>query len=191
MIADGATRAIDLAAVNGHGFVNNASVGLYPLMVRHRQAGARHGWPKWLATIPAAWAALRRLPRHRLHLRSDDGDRTLRTPLLFVGNNRYALERGRIGTRLALDDGTLCVFAVAAQTRSGLLWFALRALLGRSDPARDFAAIGACAGLLVLSRARFVDIALDGEVHRLRPPLGFTVAPRAIRLCVPLSGPEN
>ncbi len=186
VIAAGATRMIDLATVNGRGFVNNASVGVYPLMVRHRDAVARSGLPKWLATIPAAWATLRRLPHHRIHLETADAiDRGLRTPLLFVGNNRYTLERGRIGQRAALHDGTLSVFVVDAQSRRGLLLLAARILLGRADPERDFGAVGEWRALTVRSHARRIDVAIDGEVHRLATPLLFAVAPGALRICVP------
>ena len=186
VIVAGHVRAIDLATVNGQGFVNNASVGLYPLMVRHRDAGWAQRLPKWLATVPAAWAALARLPRHRMHLqRGQQGDRMVRTSLLFVGNNRYLLERGRLGQRTALDDGLLSVFAVAADTRLSLVGFALRAMIGRIRPDRDFTLSGDHARLIVRSRARTIDIALDGEVRRIPTPLRFAIAPHAIRVCVP------
>lgn len=56
--ATGNAIAIDVAEVNGHVFVNNASIGLYPLMVRAREGlQDGKGWPKWLSTIPAAYAA--------------------------------------------------------------------------------------------------------------------------------------
>jgi diacylglycerol kinase family enzyme len=142
-VAAGVTRRIDLGTVNDAVFVNNASAGLYPLLVRWRDVErGRRGLPKWLATVPAAWATLRRLPHHRLRLASGAGVRQVVTPLLFVGNNRYILERGRLGQREALDDGLLSVFAVGAQSRLGMIWLAVRTLLGFSDPARDFAALG-------------------------------------------------
>lgn len=191
LIAAGTTRAIDLATVNGHGFVNNASVGLYPLMVRHRDAVARGRLPKWAATVPAAWAALRRLSHHRMYVEAGGtSGRDLRTPLLLVGNNRYTLERGHIGERPSLQDGMLSVFAVAAHSRAGLLWFGLRALFGRSDPERDFALLGEFTSLVARSRAERIDVALDGEVHRLAPPLRFTVLPAAVRVCVAADRPK-
>lgn len=180
------TRRIDAATVDEQIFVNNASVGFYPLLIRWREAERRqHGLPKWLATIPASWAALRRLRHHRMHLRVRDGEREIRTPILFVGNNRYVLERGQLGQRAALDDGTLSVFAVAARSPPGLIWFAMRAMLGFIDPERDFVAVGECDRLTVHSRSRGIDIALDGEVRRMDPPLRFAVKPRAIEICVP------
>src|SRR6188508_2124413 len=38
VIASGRTRSIDVAEVNGRTFVNNAAIGLYPLMVIDREA---------------------------------------------------------------------------------------------------------------------------------------------------------
>jgi diacylglycerol kinase family enzyme len=186
VIAASATRQIDLATVNDVGFVNNVSVGVYPLMVRWRDVErSRRGLPKWLATLPAAWATLRRLPHHRLRLVSGGGIRPIVTPLLFVGNNRYILERGRLGERMALDDGLLSVFAVGAHSRLGMIWLALRTMLGFSDPARDFAALGDTPAFTVLSRSSHIDVALDGEVRRMATPLRFALRPRALTVIVP------
>ena len=80
----GQTKAIDLASVNDQVFVNNASVGLYTKLVRARDAQAL---PKWLATIPAAWTVLRGFKVRRLRLEIGGEQRTIETPLLFIGNN--------------------------------------------------------------------------------------------------------
>jgi diacylglycerol kinase family enzyme len=181
----GATARIDLARVNDVIFVNNVSVGFYPLLVRWREAEQRRGFPKWLATLPAGWAALRRLRHHRMYLRTDGAEKRVRTPILFVGNNRYTLDAGQVGRRAALDDGTLSVFAVAARSRLGLLWFALRILLGRADPERDFDALGECRQLRVESRSGLIDLAIDGELVPMPPPLQFEVLPRALEVRVP------
>jgi diacylglycerol kinase family enzyme len=185
-IAGGVVRHIDLAMVNGRGFVNNASVGLYPLMVRWRDARRkRDGLPKWLATFPATWATLRRLPHHRLRISGGDMAEAVVTPLLFVGNNRYTLERGRVGKRVALDDGLLSVFAVSPRSRTGLVWLALRTLLGFADPEEDFAAVGDSAGFTVRSPSATIDVALDGEVSRMPTPLVFSLRARALAVIVP------
>lgn len=175
------SRRIDVATVNGAVFVNNASVGFYPLLVRWRDAESRR-LPKWLATISAGWAALRQLRHHRMHLQVGESGRAVRTPILFVGNNRYVLEPGRIGQRTALDDGVLSVFAVSARSRIGFVWFAVRTFLGLGDPSRDFAALGECDRLTVYSRSRAIDIALDGEVRRMAPPLQFELLPHALKV---------
>ncbi len=120
LAATGGVVAIDVGEVNGRRFVNNASIGVYPFFVGRREGvHERLGWSKRLATIPAAWAALSRLPHHRLLIETPDGQRRLDTSLLFVGNNRYTLEPGEIGTRASLIDGTLSVFAVPAPDTQG------------------------------------------------------------------------
>jgi diacylglycerol kinase family enzyme len=189
LIAKGFRRRIDVARVNGRLFVNNASIGIYPELVRERDARQeRLNLPKSLAAIPAAWAALKRMRHHRLRLHSPQGEREIVTPMLFVGNNHYALEAGQLGKRSALDDGLLSVFAVAARRRRALLGFALRTLAGRADPAEDFAALGDVPQLTVTGRSHHIDVALDGEVEELRMPLKFTIDRRALTVVAPDGG---
>lgn len=185
LIAARPIRRIDLARANGHAFVNNASIGAYPELVEERD---RRDAPKWLATLPATWAVLMRLRHHRLQLTLQGQEQPVLTPLLFVGNNRYALDVGRLGARKALDDGVLSVFAVAAKRRSDLIGFALRTVLGHADPERDFATIGETAELTVDGHPASVPVALDGEVTELALPLHFTVEAKALAVVAPLEG---
>lgn len=189
LAAHGDARTIDLGEVNGQVFVNNASIGLYPAMVRRRDAyRERKGWPKWFASIPAAWQAWAHFRRRRLSLDIGDGPRLLATSILFVGNNRYSLERGEIGCREMLDEGRLSVFAPAAPGRFALLWFALRAATGRADHNADFVAFGEVEALTVHSPgAAEVEVALDGEVRTLAFPLRFRIRPGALRVVAPPS----
>lgn len=190
LFAEPAIRAIDIVSVNGHAFVNNASIGLYPAMVEERDATRdRHGLPKWVAAIPASMTALRRLRHHRLRLRHDGGDVAIATPMLFVGNNRYSLEAGRLGERTALDHGTMSVLAIASRHRLALIGFAFRTLVGRADLTADFAEVADTASMTVEGRSRHVHIALDGEVVRLAMPLCFETLAGGLRVVAPLSGP--
>lgn len=180
------TRRIDLARVNGRVFVNNASVGFYPLLVRERETRQdRHGLPKWLANIPAAREALRRLPQHRLHLELPDGARDVTTPMLFVGNNRYAMDAGNVGQREALDAGVMSLFAVSARSSGALVGVVLRTLIGRADEKRDFAAVGEAQRFTVDDGSSDREIALDGEVVELDMPLEFTIEPGALEVVAP------
>lgn len=186
LIAERPVRAIDLGRVNDATFVNNASVGLYPLMVRRRDSERRRtGLPKWLAALPAAREALRRLPHHRLRLEGGETARDVVTPMLFVGNNRYDLSLGSVGTRTSLSDGVLSVYAVRHRGRAALIGFALRTLLGLADPAQDFAALGEVADLTVGGASTDIDVAIDGEVRRLAMPLRFRNDPGALTVIAP------
>ena len=138
----GATRVIDLAQVGDQVFVNNASVGLYTKLVRVRDA---HALPKALATVPAAWTVLRGFKVRRLELEIDGTRHCIETPLLFIGNNPYNISGEQLGQRDALDTGQLALYAVRPRSALALIGFALRALLGRADPARDFVDVSDCA----------------------------------------------
>lgn len=182
----GQARSIDVGEVNGRTFINNASIGLYSFMVRNREdIRARHGWPKWLAMLPASWAALAQLHHHRLHIDVGLGEDTVITPLLCVGNNRYSLEGGAIGCRDSLSDGKLSIYAVSPASRLGLLWCGVRALLGLVDPMRDFQTLGETQALTVRSSARAIEIALDGEVQWLELPLAFRTRAGSLKVVAP------
>ena len=179
--AGGAVREIDLAQVGEQVFVNNASVGLYTRLVRVRDA---QGLPKWLATIPAAWTVLRGFKVRRLELEIGGKRHCLETPLLFVGNNPYNITGRRLGKREALDTGQLGLYAVRHKSAAALIGFALRALVGRADPARDFAPIDDCAAFTLLGSGP-IDVAHDGEVTRMELPLAFRSQPKALKVKVP------
>lgn len=188
---NGQPAAIDVGEVNGQIFVNNASIGLYPLMVRKREGLQRaKGWPKWLSTLPAAFAVLERLPHHRLRLDWGKGERAIVTPLLFVGNNVYSLDRGEVGKRGTLTDGKLSVYAIARRRRPALIWFALRALVGRAERSLDFETLGECETLTVRSSSGSIEIALDGELRRMDSPLEFRIRPGALTVMTPNVAPQ-
>lgn len=181
----GHARRIDTARVGRRTFINNASIGIYPAMVRSRDRLQERGLPKPVAAIPAAWAALTRAHDLRLMIDTGTGGQRLVTPLLFVGNGEYSIERGSLGCRASLDDGRLGIMAVRHRPRLALAWFALRSLFGASDPSRDFDALTTCASFQVSAAEPEINVALDGEVERMALPLTFTVRPRSLRLVMP------
>lgn len=179
--AVGAERAIDLGEAGNQVFVNNASVGLYTRLVRNRDASSL---PKWLATIPAAWTVLKGLKVRRLEIEMNGTRRCIETPLLFIGNNPYNLTGERLGQRDTLNAGILGLNAVRHKNAADLIGFALRALFGRADPARDFVDIEDCSEF-VLHGSGSIDVAHDGEVTRMQLPLRFRSLPGALRVKVP------
>jgi diacylglycerol kinase family enzyme len=188
LAVNGVARLVDIAQVNEKSFINNASVGLYPFMVQSRDdIRQRRGLPKWLATVPASLAALSRLKHHRLRIGLGGGERTVVTPLLFVGINVYSLERGALGSRESLSGGQMSVYAVARSGRLAFLWFGVRALAGMTNRAKDFAALGGAEQLIVKSAGHSIEVGIDGEIERLNFPLEFRILPKALRVVAPPS----
>jgi diacylglycerol kinase family enzyme len=186
VIAAGHAEAIDVGEVNGRLFVNNSAVGLYPLMVRQREAlRKRLGHSKRLAMLVASVRALRHFSRHRLTIRIAGREQPIETPLLFVGNNLYQTSLLALGRRAGLQDGELCLYAVLARTRLQFIWLALRGLIGRLDQQRDFISLTGVREAEIRSPRAALSISADGETLHLEPPLHYRVRPKALRLLMP------
>jgi len=185
VIAAGHTRAIDVAEVNGRVFVNNSSVGLYPDMVRLREAQQeRTGRGKRLAMLWASFASLRHFRRHRLWISTPGLEAPIRTPLLFVGNNRYQVNLLALGQREELDAGELCLYAIRARSRAHLFWAGIRGIFGRLDQQRDFITAYVTAAEISSDRPALT-LSVDGETVRMETPLRYRVRPKALTLIAP------
>jgi diacylglycerol kinase family enzyme len=185
VIAAGQSRSIDVAEVNGRLFVNNASIGLYPLMVVDREAQRKRlGRSKRLALLVASLRTLVRFHHQRLTLSADGGEEHVDTPLLFVGNNDYRLSLPGAGRRQRLDGGQLCVLVMRKKGAPGFLAAVGRVLLGltRDD---DMVRIDGVSRLTVGSARSSITLALDGETATMTPPLDFRIRAGALKLIVP------
>ena len=184
-VAEGRPRDVDVGEANGHVFVNNSSIGLYPLMVSLRDAWMeKKGMHKWTAMARAALGTLRRFPVLRIALRMPEGGLQVTTPMVFIGNNRYETRLFSLGRRASLDGGELWVYLANDAKRLGFLRLVARGLLGRLEEARDFLGL-AVEEMRVEDRRRILHVAFDGEVCHMTPPLRYRVRPRALRVIVP------
>ena len=183
-LLSGSPLEIDVAEVNGRIFLNNSSLGLYPIIVREREKNERLGSGKWPAFAWAAIAALRRYPFVDVRVTVEGTQLARRTPFVFVGNNHYLMERFDIGTRERLDRGELSLYITNRTGRAGLFLLAIRALFGRLRDDKDFLAMRT-AGVRIDTKSDRARVALDGEFDILQTPLEYRVRPRTLSVIVP------
>jgi diacylglycerol kinase family enzyme len=184
-VTHGSVRTVDVGEVNGRVFVNNASIGLYPRMVKRRDhQRLRFGRGKWPAMFLAALSVFRRYPMVKLRLVFGHESVERTAPFVFVGNNEYRTSLLSLRGRPALDTGKLGVYVGNRTGRFGMLRLALRALFGRLSQAADFELI-TVSEFVVDSGKRRLHVALDGELLRVRTPLYFRTRPAALRVVVP------
>ena len=188
ILISGHPRGVDVGEVNGRIFLNNSSLGLYPTIVREREKQQRLGSGKWPAFVWAAIAAFRRYPFLHVRLIADGKTLDLRTPFVFVGNNKYVMEGFNIGRRERLDQGQLSVNMTNRTGRLGLVRLALRALLGHLREEKDFLAL-LTNELKIETKHKRLRVAFDGEVESREAPLHYRVRSGALRVMVP--GDDN
>ena len=177
-------RALDVGEVNGRIFVNNSSVGLYPRMVWERDAEQRRGRRKWSAFGIALLKTWRNYRLIDARLDVNESPTSVRTPFIFVGNNKYTAEGFRLGGRSRLDEGRLSVFVAPECGRVEILSLPFRAIAGRlrtdAAPFVEFLAETVTVGVT----HRRTSVALDGELVNLPSPLVYRIRPHALSVLV-------
>ena len=174
---------IDVGEVNGRVFLNNASLGIYPLLVIRRPP-----WSGRLGKFLAGAVALVRTAHHfvapRLVLAAEGARTEGVFSAVFIGNNRYAGEDiTEFWRRPVMTEGVLDVHVVPGDlARRAALW--VMSMFGAARvPAlqSEFAA----PELEIRSLRIGLTIALDGETMQLTAPLRFRSRPGALRVVAP------
>ncbi|MEX2273099.1 MAG: diacylglycerol kinase family protein [Vicinamibacterales bacterium] len=184
VLASGHTRLLDVGDVNGHVFINNASIGAYPRMVWERNRAREKGLPRPLAVglaVARTWFDLRSIA---VRLSVDGTDMIRSSPFIFVGNSEYEIEGTSIGRRTTMTDGKLSLYMAPKFDRLDALLLPARVLLKSLERHENFEAMAASV-ITIEPSARRVAMALDGEIRTLDAPLRFTVRQNAVRTILP------
>ena len=184
---------VQVAAVNEHLFLVNASVGLYPDLLEDREVWKnRFGRSQWVAIWAALATLLRAQKRLKLKIELEGGQREVHTLTLFVGNNRLQLEQvGVVETQApdgARDNGRVTAVVLKPIGTFGLLRLLLRGAMGTLGDADDIERFEFERMVVkppLVMRRRRMKLAFDGEVVHMKPPLNFHVMPQPLFLLKP------
>jgi diacylglycerol kinase family enzyme len=201
VLLGGHCTPVQVGLVNDRVFLVNASLGLYPQLLEDREAyKARFGRSRFVALLAGLRSLFHvhrqlrlRVAWQTAHSDQPEAEIDLRTPTLFVGNNRLQLEQIGIAEAPALDRGQLVAIALRPSSSLAMMGLALRGALGQLGAAEEVIS-GAFRRMTVrpgrrLARPR-IKVATDGEVIRLRSPLTFSVAAEPLWLLKPRVGAE-
>ena len=166
-VTSGQAVRVDVADVNGTPFLNTASIGAYPEMVRRRdRLSGRMG--KWLALTVATAQVLRRQSPASLVV----NDRPLSVWIIFIGNCLYTPRGLSPAWRPRLEDGLLDVQYLRADLRFGRTRAVLATLLGISEHSRSYGHFTA-EEVRVVSRSGLKQVAFDGEMGEKASEFSF------------------
>ena len=177
-VISGQAVKVDVADVNGTPFLNTASIGGYPEMVRRRdRLSGRMG--KWMALTVAAAQVLRTGTPVSLVVNGQP----LKVWILFIGNGCYTPRGLAPAWRPRLEDGLLDVQYLRADVRFSRSRAVLGALLGISDRGSANAEFQA-EEVTVVSRSGPEQVAYDGEMGEKSTEFRFTKrAPLTVYCC--------
>lgn len=179
------TRRIDVARVNDRIFINNASIGVYPSFVESRERFRAEGRSRWASLALATADVWRHEGEVAVRLQDDHTRVVARTPFVFVGNNEYHVEGLKLGGRTRLDGGLLyAYYARRVRTRELPKLFA-RSVFGLAPREHGFESRSGTELWIDTPFMRTVDVACDGEVVALEPPLHYRSWPGALSTLVP------
>lgn len=203
LVLDARPMPVQVAAINDRVFLVNASLGVYPELLRDREAyKARFGRSRWVAFMAACATLLRAQRRLRLHIEMGSSVRDVQTLTLFVGNNRLQLQQFGAEPEDTLagtpGDGSMAALMLRPIGTLSMIGLMLHGAMGRLDEAagvEGFEFQHMVVRPTLAPGRREVVVAFDGEVARMRSPIDIRVldkplyllqAPAALRIQGPL-----
>ena len=186
VLLQGVPVPVQVGVVNEQLFLVNASLGLYPEMLKDREAyTARFGRHRLVVLFASATTLLRTYRPLRLRIACEGTVREITTLTLFVGNNRLQLERLGLPEADAPDDGRVAAVMLRPIGTLAMLVLMLRGALGtlgEADTIERFQFTQMQVRPRLLPGRRSIRVAMDGEVSRLRVPLDIGRSPRPLFL---------
>lgn len=188
-------QPVQVGLVNDRIFLVNASIGLYPQIIEEREADKKQfGRSRVVALLSMIKTALGQTQYLRMGLEVGGKTHTMRTAMLFVGNNSLQMEQlGIVPLSSALEDGKLAAIAPKSVGRVGMIGLMLRGAIGKLGGAKNLVAFSFEA-LTVRQRTLYgtrkkIKVATDGEVCQLDTPLKFRVLHDQLLLMKPQPAP--
>lgn len=186
-LVNGKTTYIDYGSVNDKIFLNNSSIGQYPIAVLVRErARKRSNLNKKFAMILASIKTSLRYPLIEISVDSQPEAGNIKTPLVFIGNNYYDMSPFNIGKRSGLDSGKLYAYGSKCTNLLCSLHLAILAFFNMSKLSSKFEFIP-FTDAVIKSKSTRLPVAVDGEIHRLNTPLHYRMNHKALKVILPNS----
>ena len=186
VIATGQVLPIHVAKLNNLIYLNNASLGLYPLFIEKREYYNRwFGRFKIHAYTSALDVLFRQYPDLKLEVVVDGEKYPVKTPLVFFGNNPLQLKEMNLQIAQCAKLGKLAGIVVAKSGKSALFKLLFQLVRGEIERTPDVYSFSADHVEIYAKKAKSLRVAVDGELHTETLPLKLTVDQNALNLMVP------
>jgi len=184
-LSNATIEPIDVGRVNRGIFLNKSALGLYPEMIVDRERRRRlFGLAKWPAMFKSAWRAVRRHRVMEIAIEHRGQRREILSPAVVVAVGAYEFRTAQLFTRSDLQSGELTVYVSHEKNWLGSASQLAKLFLGtlESDPSLEVIK----AESLKIDFNRSKPVASDGEVEMLPGPIRYAVAPKALKVRMPV-----
>lgn len=179
-------QPVQIGLLNERAFTVNASLGLYPQILEDREGyKQRYGRRRIVAVWSGLATLLHGIGQLRIQIDRDGVLTRLRTPTLFVANNRLQLEQAGFAEKDVIESGRMVAVTLKPVGTATLLWLLLCGAFGRLGEAEQVDSFSFHRLTVSASRTRglrALKVAIDGEVSWMKPPLTFRVSPQPLYL---------
>lgn len=180
-ILNGHPHRISVGTVNGKVFLNNASLGIYPAILKQRESVYKKYGRRRIA---AHWSVLKTFMKYRKPLTIRLDDRAMTTPLIFVARSAYQLERFGLPGSEQISDDDLVMFVSHADGRGALLRTTWHLVTRSVKEGRDVDILHAEDFTVETAKPSLL-VAYDGEKSRMETPIRFQILKDALSIIVP------
>lgn len=184
VIAQGQIRKIHVAKINQHIYLNNASLGLYPLFIEKRELYNRkfgrfplHAYTSGLDVL------IRDRKELKLEIEVDQKRYPVKTPLLFFGNNQLQLADMNLKISKCAELGKVAGVILAKTDKFTLFKTLFQLIRGQLDKAADVYSFSG-EEVRVYSKKSELTVAIDGEIVKIKTPLKCSVDKHALNVMV-------
>lgn len=165
------SRQVDVGCVNNQYFLNNVSLGMYPLVVRYRSiVRFSQLFPKVMATIYALLKVLLRHQSRRSYTWRTNKGEDIQSPMCLIANNYYEFDMTSLVHRKQLDDGSLMIIAPVDVKLPTLLEAILYAWTDQIEYARRLD-VRTVTDIVINTNSDYAHGVIDGELTKLSAPI--------------------
>lgn len=185
VIATGESRSSHVARINDRIYLNNASLGLYPLFIKKRELYNRkfgrfplHAYTSGLDVL------IRDRKELKLEIEVNQQKYPVKTPLIFFGNNQLQLQEMNLKIAKCAEIGEVAGVVLAKSDKMSLFKTLFQLIRGQLENAADVYSFSG-EKVTVYSKKAKLTVAIDGEITEIATPLKFNVDKNALKIMVP------
>lgn len=188
-LINGTITKIDYGTVNDKVFLNNSSLGHYPISVVERDKVTIRG--KFHKKLQMALSLLKttiKFPLLDIQTDKHKHSEPIKTPFIFIGNNHYSISPSVMGQRKGIMDGKLSAYMSTCTNVPcviTLIWLMLTNTLSLSKKFQSVYFTEAT----ISAKKEMISVAIDGEVYELSTPLHYKIHPQSLKVILP--SPHN